>query len=76
MYITHTHYVRVCAVAKKFDIAKIYEIIQTRIQGKVGGKRMANHTIYGRDIKRKRFVLNRIPLDVSYAPTNFSGDIK
>jgi len=38
MYITHTHYVRVCAVAKKFDIAKIYEIIQTRIQGKVGEK--------------------------------------
>lgn len=37
---------------------------------------MANHTIYGRDIKEKRFVLNRIPLDVSYAPTNFSGDIK
>ena len=42
MYITHTHYVRVCAVAKKFDIAKKYEIIQTRIQKNIRRKSEKN----------------------------------
>lgn len=37
---------------------------------------MENHIIYGRDIKEKRFVLNRILHNVSYAPTNFQGGIK
>lgn len=38
MYITHTHYVRMCAVAKKFDIAKKCEIIQTRTRKNIRRK--------------------------------------
>lgn len=48
MYITHTHYVRMCAVAKKFDIAKIYEIIKTRTHKNMGEKNGKSHNLRAR----------------------------